>query len=175
MLRVLALVACLVAIALAQNGFPVVGESRQYPGAGITPQTQGGSFETGPFNSQPVLTGVPYNFEGFTQALTPTQNGIGGAFPGQVIGTGVDPVRGVFRTARNGYGHSGSSATGRSGHGAASGDGFFFADTQYPDRTGLAATQFINKNPFPEQFDSAASLAPAMTLLIALIAAVFAM
>jgi hypothetical protein len=169
----------LVAAVCAQD-FPVVGEPSAYPGSSvIKPQNQGGSLQTaGPFGAtQTTLSGIQYGFPGYTQVVTANQvPALGGAFRGQVIGAGVDPIRGVFRTARNGFGHSSASATGRSGHGAASGDGFFFADTKYPERQGLGADQFIEKGRLPEQLDtanSASAVVAPVLLVLAVVALLF--
>eukprot|EP00011_Vannellida_sp_DIVA3-517-6-12_P009023 CAMPEP_0114609100 /NCGR_PEP_ID=MMETSP0168-20121206/2916_1 /TAXON_ID=95228 ORGANISM="Vannella sp., Strain DIVA3 517/6/12" /NCGR_SAMPLE_ID=MMETSP0168 /ASSEMBLY_ACC=CAM_ASM_000044 /LENGTH=173 /DNA_ID=CAMNT_0001820011 /DNA_START=38 /DNA_END=559 /DNA_ORIENTATION=- len=76
----------------------------------------------------------------FTTGLT---GGLTGAYPGQVSNTGVDPVRGIVLTNLASQGSSSSSVTGRSGHGAASSNGFGIAETKYPDRLNVHTTDFI--------------------------------
>lgn len=80
-------------------------------------------------------------FEGWTTGATA---GLTGHYPGQVRNKGVDPVRGILVNANLNVGSSGRAATGRSGHGAASGNGFGIAETKWPDRLDIHTTDFIS-------------------------------
>merc|ERR1712039_181970 len=70
--------------------------------------------------------------------------GFTGAYPGQIVGLGVDPVRGIVVNANLNVGSSGKAATGRSGRGAASGNGFGLSEPKWPARTDIHTTDFID-------------------------------
>mmetsp|Transcript_63258 Transcript_63258/g.95446 ORF Transcript_63258/g.95446 Transcript_63258/m.95446 type:complete len:173 (-) Transcript_63258:67-585(-) len=93
-------------------------------------------------------------FEGWSTGAT---GGLTGAYPGQVRNKGVDPVRGILVNANLNVGSSGKAATGRSGRGAASGNGFGIAETKFPDRLDIHTTDFISTS-----LSSGNSLVPAL-------------
>merc|ERR1711874_923618 len=97
-----------------------------------------------------------------TNGLT---GGLTGVYPGQNFGRGVDPVRGILPYANLNVGSSGRAATGRSGHGAASGNGFGIAETKLPDRTDVHTTDFITVS-----LSGAGSVLPTVFTIFAVVA-----
>ena len=109
------------------------------------PQNAGGGVHLPPFypdaiffDDQPQRANLPA--AGYT---TSADDGLTGAYPGQLTNRGVDPVRGIVTGANLNGGSSSASVTGRSGRGAASGNGFGISETKWPDRTNIHTGEFI--------------------------------
>jgi len=148
-MRTIVLLLALIAVVFATTG---AGESKDFPGGtgSLFPQDQGGDINSdGPFENQPQISGFVDRF-GTQFDTTP--------FIGAVerVGQGADPVRHTVGAYPNVQGHSSGSVTGRSGRGAASGDGFFISQTKFPERVGLDTESFI-----VTEFSSSASLVTA--------------
>jgi len=140
-----------------------------FPGNGLDvqnfPQNAGGGTQFPPFGPGADFfedqTELP-PFEGWTTGST---GGLTGAYPGQSLTFGVDPVRGILADANLNVGSSGKAATGRSGRGAASGNGFGIAETKWPDRIDIHTTDFITTSLSP-----ANQIVPTLFAVFALVA-----
>merc|ERR1712107_288872 len=122
-------------------------DPENFPGSesAIYPQNAGGGTQYPP-NRQP---GADFfedqiNLPQLNGYTTAAGGGFTGAYPGQIVGLGVDPVRGIVVNANLNVGSSGKAATGRSGRGAASGNGFGLSETKLPARTDIHTTDFID-------------------------------
>ena len=156
-MKVLFAVLLLCSVALAQTTIFNFPDPEDFPGSSQAdfPQNAGGGIHQPPIGDPDALffedqADLP-PFEGWTTGVT---GGLTGAYPGQSTGKGVDPVRGILVNADFNHGSSGRAATGRSGRGAASGNGFGISDTKLPGRTDIHTTDFIS-----------VSLSPASTLV----------
>mmetsp|Transcript_20632 Transcript_20632/g.35222 ORF Transcript_20632/g.35222 Transcript_20632/m.35222 type:complete len:170 (-) Transcript_20632:95-604(-) len=159
------LLLCSVAFAQTIFNFP---DPEDFPGAAGAdfPQNAGGGTHFPPIGDPDAdffedQVDLPAN-NGWTTGLT---GGLTGVYPGQNFGRGVDPVRGILPYANLNVGSSGRAATGRSGHGAASGNGFGIAETKLPDRTDVHTTDFITVS-----LSGAGSVLPTVFTIFAVVA-----